>query len=315
MSILAIDGGASAAKWRLQAPDGSVLAQGTTSPLHGHIYAPKDKQTARALLTEIRAALPAGIVPDQIVGGIAGLAANSPATRWYFREIREVFAIDPAHIFVSDDLGMVFLGNFEPGQGMVLYAGTGAIACHVTRDFQVKRAGGYGHLIDDKGSGYWIGKTALKLFLRGLEESRDVSSSPLFSRLAAQFGGTDWDKLKPQIYDGGRPLIASLTLQVNAAAQDGDSTALSILRQAGHALADLANRLSERLRPPVRQVAFLGGVTRTARLVADPLAARLNVGLTLAPSAIGDAQAMCRATEKYGADGLRQILSGQTSQM
>ena len=53
------------------------------------------------------------------------------------------------------------------GAGGILIAGTGSICCGVDGNGRFARVGGWGHLIDDGGSGYAIGRDALALTVRG----------------------------------------------------------------------------------------------------------------------------------------------------
>ena len=52
----------------------------------------------------------------------------------------------------------------EPG--VVLIAGTGSIAYGVNHDGFAARAGGWGYVLGDEGSGYWIGRQALAAVVR-----------------------------------------------------------------------------------------------------------------------------------------------------
>ena len=48
----------------------------------------------------------------------------------------------------------------EPG--VVIIAGTGSIAYGHNGQGQAARAGGWGYVLGDEGSGYWIGRHALR---------------------------------------------------------------------------------------------------------------------------------------------------------
>ena len=52
------------------------------------------------------------------------------------------------------------------GTGCILIAGTGSICTGITEDGKTARAGGWGHLIDDVGSGYALGRDALTAVVR-----------------------------------------------------------------------------------------------------------------------------------------------------
>jgi len=46
--------------------------------------------------------------------------------------------------------------------GIVVLAGTGSIAYGASRDGRTARSGGFGSLLADEGSGYWLGHQALR---------------------------------------------------------------------------------------------------------------------------------------------------------
>lgn len=308
MTLLAIDGGASSTKWLLQDALGNPIAKGSLPPLHGHIYGPEEKHKVRLTLTELKDTIPASIWPNQIVAGIAGLTVGSATTRWYFDEIHDLFGLTANDILVVDDLGIVFLGNFDPGRNFVLYAGTGAIAYHISRDFYALRAGGFGYLIDDAGSGFWIGKKALAAVLVSLEAGAPIPTTPLFQKMEIRFGTLDWPILKNLVYEGGRSLIASLSQEVRVSAELEDPIAVKILNDAGHELAGLANRLASHMGPEIQEIAFIGGVSRIGAPLTSSLTDQLGQHLCLASSPVEGPQAMCQAVAKHGISGLCKIL-------
>ncbi len=62
---------------------------------------------------------------------------------------------------VINDAHAAYLGAFsEPGEILVI-SGTGSIAFSLSDRNEIKRRGGWGHLLGDEGSGFWIGKKVL----------------------------------------------------------------------------------------------------------------------------------------------------------
>ncbi|WP_312430280.1 BadF/BadG/BcrA/BcrD ATPase family protein [Lacrimispora sp.] len=57
-------------------------------------------------------------------------------------------------------------GALEEPAGVILIAGTGSICYGINESGAKFRAGGYGHIIDDAGSAYAIGKDILKAVVR-----------------------------------------------------------------------------------------------------------------------------------------------------
>ncbi|MEK7233819.1 MAG: BadF/BadG/BcrA/BcrD ATPase family protein [Elusimicrobiota bacterium] len=65
-----------------------------------------------------------------------------------------------AHVHVVPDFEIAHYAAFGAGPGVLLVASTGSIAYARGTDGKSRRAGGYGPLLGDEGSGFWLGKTA-----------------------------------------------------------------------------------------------------------------------------------------------------------
>ncbi len=94
----------------------------------------------------------------KIIGGFAGAVQEHQQ-----RAIKEIIAsFGFEHVLVNHDAGILF-DCFE-GNGIVLIAGTGSI-CLARKDNKLLRVGGLGCLLGDEGSGYYIGRLAIKAAL------------------------------------------------------------------------------------------------------------------------------------------------------
>ena len=308
MTILAIDGGASAAKWQLRTDDGTLIDSGRAEPLHGHLFAADARNASRAIISGIADATRRSAVPDIVIAGITGLDSRSQPARWLHDTISTEFGVAPQAVLVADDLWFASFGLLEPGKGLLAYAGTGAIAYHVTADRKVLRAGGYGYLVDDPGGGFWIGNAAMTWWLRRMETGETVTGA-LSDKLRSRFGSTAWSDIRPKIYEGGRSFLASLTHEVMAAAELEDPDARRILAEAGSELAGMANRLFAAARIPQADLVFAGGIVACGRFVCDPLIAGLDPAIAFADTAADNGQAFYQAVVKYGPQGLSELLA------
>ena len=181
-----------------------------------------------------------------------------------------------ADVTVVPDYEAAFQSALPTGYGVVVIAGTGSIAYAQGRDNRAARAGGYGYLIDDAGSGYGVGRQALAAILAAQEGLGETTS--LQELVANQFG---WpigkmtrDKVVQEVYFGDmdRVKIASLAQTVAEAAADGDGIAHRILMQAGGALARLADaacRLALIDKADVILVARIGGLWQAGAPLTD----------------------------------------------
>ena len=250
-----------------------VLGEGRTGPLTGHIFREDDAQLAQ--FASILAAARAIQAPDALVAGIAGLHPGTVAVNLLARAVKDVLGLTPERTVIDNDLHVAFASAFGPGEGVLIYAGTGSVAYHETVAGKVVRAGGYGYLIDDAGAGYWIGRQGLRALFRLFDAAGQPSETPLAERLYARLGSRTWPEIMPVVYEGGREFVASLAPAVAEAERLGDATAKRILEQAGAELARLAGDVRGRLGAPL-PVAFAGGITRLSEVVREGLETHLN---------------------------------------
>jgi N-acetylglucosamine kinase-like BadF-type ATPase len=73
--------------------------------------------------------------------------------------------------------------------GIVLIGGTGSVAWGLSPSGVEARAGGWGHLLGDEGSGYWLVRTAVRRVLAGWD--RGEAPTALTRRLLALTGATE----------------------------------------------------------------------------------------------------------------------------
>ncbi len=154
----------------------------------------------------------------------------------------------------------------------MVIAGTGSIAYGRNARDEAARAGGWGYVLGDEGSGYWIGRHALRAVVRESDgRGHATAMTPL---VLAHFGATQPDDLVHAIYDGAlQPsAIAAVARAVQAAADDGDELALQILTVGARELASSARAVISRLglRDEAFDVVLSGGVMHAVpRLAAE----------------------------------------------
>ncbi len=275
---LGIDAGASSSRWLLLAGNGTVLGEGRTGPLTGHIFSRDDTQLRR--LADILAAAKAVYSPDALVAGITGLHPGTVAAELFAEAVMSVLGLPPERTVLSNDMHVAFASAFGPGEGVLVYAGTGSVAYHETVKGEVVRAGGYGYLIDDAGAGYWIGHQGLKTLFRLVDTAGKPPETPLAEALYTRLGSREWSEIMPVVYEGGREFVASLAPAVAEAERLGDKVARRILEQAGAELERLVRDVQGRLSAPL-PVAFAGGITRLSGVVKEGLETQLNTPVSV----------------------------------
>jgi len=168
-------------------------------------------------------------------------------------------------------------GTATVGQGLVLISGTGSIAYGVNSRGVAARAGGWGTSLGDEGSGYWIGRRALKAVARDADgRGPRTRLTPL---VLAHFSLARPEQLVSEIYDQakGKRAIASLGPLVEQARAAGDAVATEIMRKAADELALAAASVIARLEMRGEQFPVLlsGGMIRGAEWLAAEVTRRL----------------------------------------
>lgn len=143
-------------------------------------------------------------------------------------------------LILAGDHETALCGAHEGLHGIILIAGTGSICYGRHPSGLTHRAGGFGHLIDDEGSGYSIGRDILSAVVRSADgrEAPGILTELVYERL--QIGSVG--ELIGFVYDKrtGKKDIAALAPLLSVACETLDAAALRIADKNAAALAELA---------------------------------------------------------------------------
>lgn len=141
--------------------------------------------------------------------------------------------------------------------GVAVIAGTGSAAWGRNSDGGEARAGGWGYLLGDEGSGYWLGREAVRHSLRRMNQGLPIDQ--LTAALLASCGLDHPNKLIALFHspDTGRRFWAQQARHVMEAAASGHRDSAALLDQAGKDLADLAGQVLGQL--DIQGPVILGG--------------------------------------------------------
>jgi N-acetylglucosamine kinase-like BadF-type ATPase len=261
---LGIDAGGTQTRWALVDSSGEVAREGSVPGFSAVQARSAERPAIIAILDELARSVLAVGRPERVHAGLTGFGGDGDGLRAL---VAAPLGLDPAAVTIGSDIETTYLDMFAPGEGYVVYAGTGSVAAFIDATGELHRVGGRGVTVDDAGSGFWIGRAALRSVWRAEEERPGSSrSSALAAELFALVGGSDWADTRRYVYEGSRGDVARLALAVQRAA-DRDEAAREILRMSGRELARLARIMTSRFGP--RPVALTGRAAALHPLIAE----------------------------------------------
>jgi glucosamine kinase len=239
-SVIGLDIGGSKTHG-IRATDGTTVAEAVAGSANLAAVGPVE---AGRQLDAVLAALGTDEV-DAVCAGAAGAdGAESVATMVRLLHDR----VPGAAVSVVHDARLV-LAAADLDAGVALIAGTGSVAWGARADGATARAGGWGHLLGDEGSGYRVALDAVRHCLDRMDAGRPVDA--LGAALLDGLGLAGPHQLIDFVYTRqDRRYWAEQARVVTALAGQGDTAARTILDAAADALTALAVRVLERLDRP-----------------------------------------------------------------
>jgi glucosamine kinase len=264
--VLGLDIGGSRTRARLS-EDGRAVAEASAgSASLSAAGAPAAESVLRGVMAEL--GRPA------VVAAVAGAAGcDTPASRERMRELLRPL-LPGALVEVVHDARLV-LAAAGLDAGVVLIAGTGSIAWGRAPSGAEARAGGWGHLLGDGGSGWWVAREAARRVLA--EHDRGEPPGDLARRLLEATGVSEPLELTAHLHTHREPERWAALSRIVLAADP------SLVEAAAAELAALVATVAERLRLP-GPVVLAGGM-----LLGEP---ELEAAVR---RALGDAAEVARA--------------------
>jgi N-acetylglucosamine kinase-like BadF-type ATPase len=258
--VIGIDAGGTKTVCRLADADGHTLAEargpGANLQNAGELQV---ERVLHQMITEVTAGAPQW--PAAVCLGIAGVDRAGDAA--VVRDI--LLRIAPrSRVVVVNDALVALEAGVPGGPGVVLIAGTGSIAYGRNVEGWAARAGGWGYLLGDEGSGYWLGRQALRAVVRSADGRGPHTL--LTARVLAHFGIARTQDLVREIYNGSfePATVAAIASQVEGAASDGDEIALHLIDTGARELGLAALSVSGQLKLSRGPVVLAGGMFTAA---------------------------------------------------
>ena len=240
-TYLGIDGGGTKTAALVVDENGAELGLGLGGP--GNIAGNEDGVLRQSLRAAVQSALRAADLPEQtqfaaVCAGVAGYSAPQRLEAFEALLRAEV----PADSYrVDPDYAVAYWGATRGEPGVVVIAGTGAVAYGRNAEGQDRKEDGLGFLLGDRGSGFNLG---LRVLRYTLEQMKAGTLDTLSMAVLKHTGAQSENEIIQWLYgEFSPPRVASLSPIIGALAEAGDEAACWQVTE-----------MARRLRHSVRQV-------------------------------------------------------------
>ena len=151
-------------------------------------------------------------------------------------------------ILLKHDAFIALAGATICQHGVIVIAGTGSMAFGINQSGFEERSGGWGYLLGDEGSAYYISRQALSFACKAFDGRGNKTS--LLNAIIVHFGLEDFTQIVKKIYskEFSPKDIASIAPIVTLQAGLDDKIALEILRDSAYELALSAKSVIRKLK-------------------------------------------------------------------
>lgn len=278
MIIAGIDGGGTHTRLELRATDNRLLERLEFGPFNLNAIG---EAAFRGRLQKVFAAC--GNMEDCEKLCVGGAGISNPDVGRILSEELERAGFSGKWKLCGDQ--EIALRGAMDGPGLAVIAGTGSICFGKNAAGATARSGGYGHLIDDGGSGYALGRDVLSAAVRALDgRSTDTC---LLNAVCAKLGACEGSAIVSFVYNKSTDKaaiarFASIALEL---AEGGNATALEILDRGAEELRQLVWAVQRRLALENCPIALLGGLLSQDNLYRRRVEAALSpLGPVICPA-------------------------------
>jgi len=289
---IGIDGGGTSLRVAVVDDGMRVLAEALGDTVNPSIVG-HDAAAQRVHTTIYRALAGSGLIVSDIRAVGAGIAGAAPEHSHEWLRTMLDTALPGVPQALASDVEVALIGAHGRRLGILVLTGTGSCTYGINHDGRSLLVGGWGYLLGDEGSGYWIGRQALTCVAYLADRQQQDIAGRVFTAQVLRFLDVTMPRQIVQwVYreDVAVPQVATLAPLVLALAQDGNDHAQRILRQGAMRLADDVRQLRKQLMMD-GPTAFAGGLLEKSDYYRQMLAGYLQreVPATHYPPVIGAA--------------------------
>ncbi|WP_201318862.1 MULTISPECIES: N-acetylglucosamine kinase [unclassified Paenibacillus] len=288
-SLLAVDGGGTKCRAVVADVRGGWLGEGRAGS--SNYQSVGQDAAAREVSLAVKAALTdAGYAPERDGSGgvklgcavfaLAGLDTEQDRTVLTALVVEVLHGLDIQvdRLIIENDGFAALLGATDGAPGVLVIAGTGSIVYGVNKEGMNCRAGGWGHLVGDEGSGYWIGKKAITAVMKA-EDGRGRPTR-LTERLLSHLGLNNAEELYNWTFSPEYSVerVAQLWEVVSQALNDGDEASRLLVEEAADELYQGASAVIRNLSMENEKFSVIlqGGVLQNAPYLRGLICGRIR---------------------------------------
>lgn len=214
-----------------------------------------------------------GCAPEVVCVGAAGATAAPDAAALLAELLHRELSV--RRVGVTSDAITAHAGALGGAAGVVLSAGTGAVAVGVSRDGRCELVDGWGQWLGDDGGGAWVGRFALRAVLQARDGRGRVTA--LSSCAQDRYG--DLTQLPATLAAGDNLAAATAAFGPDVArcAGAGDAVAQTVIDGAAAALAETTVAAVRAVQhddrdtaPDAVPVVLVGGLSHWGPVLLDP---------------------------------------------
>ncbi len=269
--ILGIDGGATKTSAIIADLDGHILGIGRAGASNYHIMGLP--QAIEAVISAINSAKENSDLNIQRFKiaclGLAG-AGRTDDRLLLFNSVKELGIFEK--IIIKHDAEIALAGATVLRPGVIVIAGTGAMAFGINYSGEEKRSNGWGNILGDEGSAYDIGRRALNAICKAYDGRGNPTS--LLNAIIEFWKLKDFDSIIKRVYNTPNSIqdIAGIAPLVSKEAENGDEVAIEILKNSAKELALSAISVIKGLKMEDKEfpLAISGSVFNAGDLILKP---------------------------------------------
>jgi len=306
---LGVDGGQSSTVAMIADPSGAVRGMGRSGPCN-HVTGPaaraKFEMAIGGAVSEACCAATLDCATTVFAAACFGFSGGPADKDAFTRNL-----VRAGQYRITHDAEIALSGATAGDPGIIMISGTGSIAYGRNAAGETARAGGWGYVYGDEGSGFDLTRQALRAALR--HEEGWGPETMLRDLLLRATGAASAGDLLHRFYtmEFSRSAIAALARLVSEAADEGDAEAQRLLFDAASQLVNYVEGVHHRLFAPTQEVpiAYLGGVFKS-RPVLEEFIRSVRYRLACRPIPPRYGPAAGALIEALRMDGNLSLLSG-----